>query len=330
MPQLKTALHPYQNKPSYFCCMALFQFPGQTAFYRGKVRDVYTIGNGLLAMIVSDRISAFDVILPKPIPYKGQVLNQVAAYMLNATKDICPNWLAAVPAPNATIGYSCEPIKVEVVVRGNLCGHAWRTYDSGQRFLCGVLLPEGLRENDLFQKPIITPSTKASEGHDEDISVDEILKAGLVDESDWAQIETYALALFERGRQLASGRGLILADTKYEFGKRDGQIVLMDEIHTPDSSRYFYADGFDDRQRRGDKQKQLSKEFVREWLIANEFMGKEGQEVPEMSDEWVQQISAKYIELYERITGETFVPGELTDESLYEKIKAGLEELQNA
>lgn len=330
MPQLKTALHPYQNKPSYFCCMALFQFPGQTAFYSGKVRDVYTIGNGLLAMIVSDRISAFDVILPKPIPYKGQVLNQVAAYMLNATKDICPNWLAAVPAPNATIGYSCEPIKVEVVVRGNLCGHAWRTYDSGQRFLCGVLLPEGLRENDLFQKPIITPSTKASEGHDEDISVDEILKAGLVDESDWAQIETYALALFERGRQLASGRGLILADTKYEFGKRDGQIVLMDEIHTPDSSRYFYADGFDDRQRRGDKQKQLSKEFVREWLIANEFMGKEGQEVPEMSDEWVQQISAKYIELYERITGETFVPGELTDESLYEKIKAGLEELQNA
>ena len=310
--------------------MALFQFPGQTAFYSGKVRDVYTISNGLLAMIVSDRISAFDVILPKPIPYKGQVLNQVAAYMLNATKDICPNWLAAVPVPNATIGYSCEPIKVEVVVRGNLCGHAWRTYDSGQRFLCGVLLPEGLRENDLFQKPIITPSTKASEGHDEDISVDEIFKTGLVDESDWAQIETYALALFERGRQLASGRGLILADTKYEFGKRDGQIVLMDEIHTPDSSRYFYADGFDDRQRRGDKQKQLSKEFVREWLIANEFMGKEGQEVPEMSDEWVQQISAKYIELYERITGETFVPGELTDEGLYEKIKAGLEALQNA
>lgn len=320
----------YQNKPPYFCCMAPFEFPAQIAFYRGKVRDVYTINNGLLVMIVSDRISAFDVILPKPIPYKGQVLNGVAAYMLNATKDICPNWLLSTPAPNAAIGYGCEPIKVEVVVRGNLCGHAWRTYDSGQRFLCGVLLPEGLQENDFFQTPIITPSTKASEGHDEDISVEEILKTRLVNESDWTQIENYALALFERGRALAAGRGLILADTKYEFGKRDGKIVLMDEIHTPDSSRYFYADGFDERQQRGDKQKQLSKEFVREWLIANEFMGKEGQEVPEMSDEWVQQISAKYIELYERITGESFVPATISDEETFQKITASLEALQKA
>jgi phosphoribosylaminoimidazole-succinocarboxamide synthase len=315
---------PNDSKPAYFCCMAPFQFPAQTAFYRGKVRDVYTINNDLLVMVVSDRISAFDVILPKPIPYKGQVLNQVAAYMLNATKDICPNWLAAVPAPSVSVGYKCDPIKVEVVVRGNLCGHAWRTYNSGQRFLCGVLLPEGLCENDFFQTPIITPSTKASEGHDEDISVEDILKSGLVDEQDWKQIEGYALTLFGRGRQLAAQRGLILADTKYEFGKRDGRILLMDEIHTPDSSRYFYADGFDERQQRGDRQKQLSKEFVREWLIANEFMGKEGQAVPQMSDEWVQTISAKYIELYERITGETFVPSRMSDEETFEKIVASL------
>ena len=304
--------------------MAQFQFPSQTAFYQGKVRDVYTIAGDLLVMLVSDRISAFDVILPKPIPYKGQVLNQVAAYMLKATADICPNWLAAVPAPNASVGYKCEPIKVEVVVRGNLCGHAWRTYQSGQRFLCGVLLPDDLKENDYFQAPIITPSTKASEGHDEDISVAEILQSGLVSNADWQQIERHALALFERGRQLALQQGLILADTKYEFGKRDEKIVLMDEIHTPDSSRYFYADGFDERQQQGEKQKQLSKEFVREWLIGNEFMGKEGQAVPEMSEEWVQTISSKYIELYERLTGETFVPANWSEAETHQKITESL------
>ena len=309
--------------------MPQFQFPAQTAFYQGKVRDVYTIHDDLLVMIVSDRISAFDVILPKPIPYKGQVLNQLAAYMLDATKDVCPNWLAAVPAPNAAVGYKCDPIKVEVVVRGNLCGHAWRTYYSGQRILCGVLLPDGLHENDFFPTPIITPSTKASEGHDEDISVVAILKNRLVSESDWQQIEQYALALFERGKQLAMQRGLILADTKYEFGIRNGRIVLMDEIHTPDSSRYFYADGFDERQQRNERQKQLSKEFVREWLIANEFMGKAGQNVPEMTDAWVQTISAKYIELYERLTGKTFVPGNLSNDETYQKIIASLKQLQS-
>jgi phosphoribosylaminoimidazole-succinocarboxamide synthase len=309
--------------------MPQFQFPQQTAFYQGKVRDVYTINNDLLVMLVSDRISAFDVILPKPIPYKGQVLNQIAAYMLHATKDICANWLAAVPAPNASVGYKCEPFKVEVVVRGNLCGHAWRTYQNGQRFLCGVLMPDGLAENDFFETPIITPSTKASEGHDEDISVTDILKTGLAGESDWRQIEQYALALFERGRQLAAQHGLILADTKYEFGKRDGRILLMDEIHTPDSSRYFYGDGFDERQQRGEKQKQLSKEFVREWLIANEFMGKQGQTVPEMTEDWVQTISAKYIELYEKLTGETFVPSDLSDEETYKKIIASLQLLSS-
>ena len=309
--------------------MPQFQFPAQTAFYQGKVRDVYTIQDDLLVMIVSDRISAFDVILPKPIPYKGQVLNQLAAYMLDATKDVCPNWLADVPAPNAAVGYKCDPIKVEVVVRGNLCGHAWRTYYSGQRILCGVLLPDGLHENDFFPTPIITPSTKASEGHDEDISVVAILKNRLVSESDWQQIEQYALALFERGKQLALQRGLILADTKYEFGIRNGRIVLMDEIHTPDSSRYFYAHGFDERQQRNEKQKQLSKEFVREWLIANEFMGKAGQNVPEMTDAWVQTISAKYIELYERLTGKTFVPGNLSNDETYQKIIASLKQLQS-
>lgn len=305
--------------------MPQFQFPSQTAFYQGKVRDVYTINDDVLVMLVSDRISAFDVILPKPIPYKGQVLNSLAAFMLQATKDVCINWLTAVPVPNASIGVKCSPFKVEVVVRGHLCGHAWRTYQSGQRFLCGVLLPEGLRENDPFPEPIITPSTKASEGHDEDISVSEILASGLVAEKDWKQIELYALALFARGQELALKQNLILADTKYEFGKRNGAIVLMDEIHTPDSSRYFYAEGFNDRQQRGDRQKQLSKEFVREWLIQNEFMGKEGQTVPEMSDEWVHTISAKYIELYERLTGKAFVPSTLSDEETYQRIVARLQ-----
>lgn len=300
--------------------MARLQFPQQTAFYQGKVRDVYTIDNTLLVMIASDRISAFDVILPKTIPYKGQVLNQLSAFMLNHTRDICPNWLLETPAPNASIGFKCQPFKVEVVVRGNLCGHAWRTYSSGQRVLCGVLMPEGLKENDFFPQPIITPSTKAEEGHDEDITVADILRQGLTTEDEWQQIEKYALQLFQRGNELARKQGLILADTKYEFGKRNGEIVLMDEIHTPDSSRYFYAEGFEERQSKGEKQKQLSKEFVREWLIANEFMGKEGQTVPEMTEEWIQTISNRYIELFEAVTGQSFNPEPLSEEETYQRI----------
>lgn len=300
--------------------MAPFQFPNQTNFYQGKVRDVYTINNDLLVMIASDRISAFDVILPRPIPYKGQVLNQLAAFMLNATKDVCPNWLAGVPTPNASIGYKCEPFKIEVVVRGNLCGHAWRTYYGGKRILCGALMPDGLKENDFFPQPLITPSTKASEGHDEDISEKEILEQNLATTAEWNEIKHYALDLFAKGKELALKQGLILADTKYEFGKRDGRIVLMDEIHTPDSSRYFYADGFEERQQKGEKQRQLSKEFVREWLIENEFMGKEGQTVPDMSEEWVQTISNRYIELFEKVTGTTFQPQQWSHEEAYEKI----------
>jgi len=300
--------------------MSVFQFEGQTAFYQGKVRDVYTIGNDLLVMIASDRISAFDVILPRAIPYKGQVLNQLAAYMLNATKDICPNWLIETPTANSSLGYKCEPYKIEVVVRGNLCGHSWRTYYDGQRILCGVLMPDGLKENDFFPEPIITPSTKASEGHDEDISEKEILENELASEQEWNQIKNYALELFARGKELALKQGLILADTKYEFGKRGNEIVLMDEIHTPDSSRYFYAEGFDERQSKGESQKQLSKEFVREWLIRNEFMGKEGQTVPEMSDEWIETISNRYIELYEKVTGSKFEPQQLSREEALVKI----------
>jgi phosphoribosylaminoimidazole-succinocarboxamide synthase len=299
--------------------MSRYEFPKQMNFYQGKVRDVYTIDNQILVMIASDRISAFDVILPKLIPFKGQVLNQLSAYMLERTRDICPNWLIDVPAPNVSIGYKCIPYKVEVVVRGNLCGHAWRTYDSGQRILCGVLLQDNLKENDFFPSPIITPSTKASEGHDEDISVDEIINQQLVPEDEWHEIENYALKLFERGRQIALERNLILADTKYEFGKKDGKIFLMDEIHTPDSSRYFYAEGFEERQERAEKQKQLSKEFVREWLIANEFMGKEGQIVPEMTDDWVETISQRYIDLYEAVTGETFIREQLSEDEVYYK-----------
>lgn len=309
--------------------MAPLQFRGQTHFYKGKVRDVYTIENYILVMLVSDRISAFDVILPRPIPYKGQVLNQLAAYMLNATKDVCPNWLAAAPAPNASVGYRCEPFKVEVVVRGHLCGHAWRTYNNGQRILCGVLMPDGLTENDPFPEPIITPSTKAAEGHDEDISVTEIISQGLTTEAEWQQIEKYALALFKRGNELAAKQGLILADTKYEFGKRNGEIVLMDEIHTPDSSRYFYAEGFDERQQRGEKQRQLSKEFVREWLIANEFMGKEGQIVPTMTDEWVATISDRYIELFEKVTGTAFQREQLTEAETVSRINAAIENMKS-
>jgi phosphoribosylaminoimidazole-succinocarboxamide synthase len=304
--------------------MAQFDFPDQTGFYQGKVRDVYTIDNTKLVMIASDRISAFDVILPRLIPFKGQVLNSIAAFMLRETKDICPNWLISTPTANSSIGYKCQPFKIEVVVRGNLCGHAWRTYSDGTRILCGALLPDGLKESDYFPEPIITPSTKADTGHDEDISEDEILRQFLATEDEWEQIKNYALALFARGRELALKQGLILADTKYEFGKRNGEIVLMDEIHTPDSSRYFYADGFDERQAKGEKQKQLSKEFVREWLIQNEFMGKEGQTIPEMSDEWVETISNKYIELYEKLTGHAFEPMQLDDEEMYREIVNGL------
>jgi len=310
-----------------FSGMPEFKFPNQTSFYRGKVRDVYTISDDILIMIASDRISAFDVILPKPIPYKGQVLNQVAAYMLNNTRHICPNWLIDSPAPNVSIGYKCQPYKVEVVVRGNLCGHAWRTYSGGQRFLCGVLMPDGLKENDFFPKPIITPSTKASEGHDEDISVEKIIEEGLVMKEEWAEIEKHALSLFDAGKEMAIKQGLILADTKYEFGKRNGEIVLMDEIHTPDSSRYFYADGFKERQQKNEKQKQLSKEFVREWLIENEFMGKEGQVIPEMPEEWVNIISSRYIELYEKITGINFEPKNLKKEEIENRVIASLKQL---
>ncbi|RXK85452.1 phosphoribosylaminoimidazolesuccinocarboxamide synthase [Filimonas effusa] len=307
--------------------MANFQFPQQTAFYKGKVRDVYTIQNDWLVMVASDRISAFDVILPRPIPYKGQVLNQVAAYMLQATKDICPNWLVSTPAPNTAIGKKCEPFKIEMVVRGNLTGHAWRTYSSGKRVLCGVEMPEGLKENDFFPTPIITPSTKAAEGHDEDISKEEIVAQGLATAEEWEVLSRYTLALFERGKEIAAKRGLILVDTKYEFGKLNGEIVLMDEIHTPDSSRYFYAEGFEERQATGERQKQLSKEFVREWLIANNFMGKEGQTVPEMSDEWIQTISQRYIELYEQVTGTAFQPQDVSDEQVFEATVKALEEI---
>lgn len=309
----------------YFRGMNTFQFPGQTDFYKGKVRDVYFIGNDLLVMLASNRISAFDVILPRPIPYKGQVLNQLAAYMLGATKDICPNWLLQTPTASSSVGYKCDPFKIEVVVRGNLCGHAWRTYYSGKRILCGALLPDNLKENDFFPEPIITPSTKASEGHDEDISEREILEHALATQNEWEQIKEYALKLFAKGKELALKQGLILADTKYEFGKRNGKIFLMDEIHTPDSSRYFYAEGFDERQAKGEKQKQLSKEFVREWLIQNEFMGKEGQTVPEMSDEWVETISNRYIELYEKVTGKNFEPENLNEEEIFKKINACIE-----
>ena len=302
-------------------------FPGQLNTYHGKVRDVYYIENELLVMIASDRISAFDVILPNPIPFKGQVLNQIAAYMLKATSDICPNWLLDTPAPNVAIGKKCSPFKIEMVVRGNLVGHAWRTYQTGGRFLCGVSLPEGLNENDYFPTPIITPSTKASEGHDEDISKENIIAQGLASAEDWAVLEKYALALFQRGKEIAAKQGLILVDTKYEFGKIGDTIYLMDEIHTPDSSRYFYADGFEERQIKKEKQKQLSKEFVREWLIENNFMGKEGQTVPHMSDEWIDTISKRYIELYEQVIGEKFNPQKLTEEATYDLVAASLAKL---
>ncbi|NGM62587.1 phosphoribosylaminoimidazolesuccinocarboxamide synthase [Sphingobacterium sp. SGG-5] len=284
-----------------------FKFERQTAFYRGKVRDVYTIADEYLVMIASDRLSAFDVVLPRPIPYKGQVLNQIASKFLKATADILPNWVVSVPDPNVTIGMRCEPFKVEMVIRGYLSGHAWRTYKEGKRELCGVTLPEGLKENGKLPQPIITPSTKADIGHDEDISKEDIIARGIVGQADYEQLENYAHALFQRGTAIAQQQGLILVDTKYEFGKRDEQIYLMDEIHTPDSSRYFYVDGYEERQQRGEPQKQLSKEFVRQWLIENGFQGKAGQQIPEMTDNIVQSISERYIELFEHITGEKFV-----------------------
>ena len=296
-----------------------FTFEGQTDFYRGKVRDVYFFGDKL-AMIASDRISAFDVVLPRAIPYKGQVLNQVAAKNLKATEDIVPNWLLDTPAPNTSVGLKCEAFPVEMVIRGYLAGHAWRTYKSGKRILCGVALPDGLKENDKLPSPIITPTTKAHEGHDEDISREEIIKQGLVSEGDYSDLEQYTLALFERGTQLAAEQELILVDTKYEFGKYNDQIHLIDEIHTPDSSRYFYADGYQDRQEQGEAQKQLSKEFVRQWLISNGFQGLEGQEIPEMSDQVVKSISDRYIELYEKFTGEKFeINTNFSDEKVIEQ-----------
>ncbi len=300
--------------------MNSFQFPGQTKFYKGKVRDVYSIGSDWLVMIASDRISAFDVILPRPIPYKGQVLNQIAAFMLRQTEDICPNWLRDVPAPNASIGLRCKPFKIEMVVRGNLVGHGWRTYQTGQRRLCGASMAEGMKENDFFPKPIITPSTKADAGHDEDITPDEIIRRGLATADEWEQLSGYALKLFERGREIAARQGLILADTKYEFGRIGEEFYLMDEIHTPDSSRYFIADGFEEKQQRGERQLQLSKEFVREWLMEHNFMGKEGQVVPEMDEAWIEVISGRYIELYEKVTGQPFHPQNLGDEETEKRI----------
>ncbi|HEX2935023.1 MAG TPA: phosphoribosylaminoimidazolesuccinocarboxamide synthase [Bacteroidales bacterium] len=290
-----------------------FSFPGQKGLYVGKVRDVYNINDEFLVMIVTDRISAFDVVLPKGIPYKGQVLNQIAAKFLDATSDIVPNWKIASPDPMVTVGHKAAPFKVEMVIRGYLTGHAWREYKDGKRSLCGVALPEGMRENEKFPKPIITPTTKADEGHDLDISRDEIIKTGLVSEADYTMLEKYTQALFERGSKMAADKGLILVDTKYEFGKKDGKIYLIDEIHTPDSSRYFYAEGYEDRLKKGEQQKQLSKEFVRQWLIERNFQGKEGQTVPAMPEDFVSQVSERYIELYENITGDKFQKGDADD-----------------
>jgi len=290
-----------------------FNFKGQTSHYVGKVRDVYSIGEDYLVMVVSDRISAFDVVLPEGIPYKGQVLNQIAAKFLDATTDILPNWKIAVPDPMVTVGHKCEPYKVEMVIRGYLSGHAWREYKAGKRTLCGVEMPEGMVENQRFPEPIITPTTKADEGHDEDISKEEIIAQGIVSREEYEQLEAYTRAIFQRGTEIAAKMGLILVDTKYEFGKKNGQIYLMDEIHTPDSSRYFYAEGYEERLAAGEKQKQLSKEFVREWLMANGFQGQEGQQVPEMTKEIVDSITERYIELYENIVGEKFVKAESDD-----------------
>jgi len=290
-----------------------FNFPGQKDVYHGKVRDVYNINNEYLVMVVTDRISAFDVVLPEGIPYKGQVLNQIAAKFLDATSDIVPNWKVATPDPNVTVGLHCEPFKVEMVIRGYLTGHAWREYKSGKRMLCGVPMPDGMVENQKFAEPIITPTTKASEGHDEDISREDIIAQGIVSKDDYETLEKYTRAVFQRGTEMAADKGLILVDTKYEFGKKNGQIYLIDEIHTPDSSRYFYAEGYGERLARGENQKQLSKEFVRQWLIENNFQGQHGQVVPKMDEAFVNSVSERYIELYENITGDLFVKSDVNN-----------------
>ncbi len=310
-----------------------FNFPGQLSVYKGKVREVYRLENDLLVMIATDRLSAFDVVMPRGIPYKGQILNQIATKMMNATEDIVPNWLIASPDPNVAIGEACTPIKVEMVIRGYLSGHAGRQYKAGKRELCGVPMPEGMKENDKFPEPIITPATKAEKGdHDEDISREDILGRGLVSEKDYDLLEKYTRALFERGTQIAAERGLLLVDTKYEFGKTsEGKIVLIDEIHTPDSSRYFYSEGYEERQGRNEPQKQLSKEFVRQWLISNGFQGLEGQSVPQMSDDYIDTVSDRYIELYESITGETFIRADLSniEERIQSNVVSFLDSLGN-
>lgn len=300
-----------------------FHFKGQVGVYHGKVRDVYTLDNGLLVMVASDRISAFDHILPKGIPHKGQVLNQVATLFLKATEDIVPNWLIGTPDPSVAVGHACEPIRVEMVIRGYLSGHAAREYKAGKRILCGVTMPEGMKENDRFPEPIITPATKADEGHDEDISREEIIAQGIVPEQIYEQLEAYTRALFQRGTEMAAQRGLILVDTKYEFGIKDGKVMLIDEIHTPDSSRYFYADGYQERQDNNEPQKQLSKEFVRQWLIENGFQGLEGQKMPDMPDDFVEMVSARYIELYEKITGSTFIKADTSN--ITERIQSNVD-----
>jgi phosphoribosylaminoimidazole-succinocarboxamide synthase len=306
-----------------------FHFPGQKSVYKGKVREVYTLENDILVMVATDRLSAFDVVMPKGIPYKGQILNQIATQMMQATEDIVPNWLMATPDPNVAVGKACEPFKVEMVIRGYLSGHAAREYKAGKRLLCGVPMPEGMKENDRFPEPIITPATKADKGdHDEDISREEILERGIVSKEDYEVLEKYTRALFQRGTEIAAERGLILVDTKYEFGKtKDGEIVLIDEIHTPDSSRYFYADGYAERQAKGESQKQLSKEFVRQWLIANNFQGLKGQVVPEMSDAYIESVSERYIELYESITGKDFEKADVSN--IDERIKLNVSEYLN-
>ncbi len=308
-----------------------FSFTGQTNVYKGKVRDVYTLENGLMVMVASDRISAFDHILPKGIPHKGQVLNQVATHFLNATKDIVPNWLIATPDPSVAIGYACEPMRVEMVIRGYLAGHAAREYKAGKRILCGVELPEGMKENDKFEEPIITPATKADEGHDEDISREDIIAKNIIPEHIYVQLEEYTRALFQRGTEMAAKQGLILVDTKYEFGMLGDQVILIDEIHTPDSSRYFYADGYEERQAKGENQKQLSKEFVREWLIENGFQGLEGQTIPEIPDSFVQTVTERYIELYEKILGEKFQAAETShiEDRIQKNVEAFLVEFNS-
>lgn len=304
-----------------------FHFPGQVGKYVGKVRDVYDIDGKYLAMVVSDRISAFDVVLPEGVPYKGQILNKIAAKFLDATSDILPNWKIATPDPAVTVGYKCEPFKVEMVIRGYLSGHAWREYKEGKRTICGVQMPDGMVENQKFPEPIITPTSKAAEGHDEDISKEEIIASGLVGREDYEKMEQYTRAIFSRGTAIAKKQGLLLVDTKYEFGKKDGVIYLMDEVHTPDSSRYFYAEGYEERLSKGEHQKQLSKEFVREWLMANGFQGRDGQKVPEMTPEVVDGITKRYIELYEHITGEAFVKEDYSEKTIEKNVAEFLKNL---